>query len=332
MAAVRDLYEILGVRRTADQDEIQRAYRRLARRYHPDVNQDHDAEKRFKEVSEAYQVLSDPELRRRYDEFGEVSPGDGAPGRAGRAGRAGPGGRHHRAGGPGRGGARRASGGAGGFGGLGGIDARLDAMDLEDLFGLLFRGRGGRARKERGPKPGAEPETEIELSVEEAYLGAHRTIVISGTAGRRTVEVDIPPGATDGRRIRLARHGDPGEAGGSPGDLYLTVRLRPHHRYRVEGRHVHVRVPLAPWEAALGTTVTVDTPGGAATVRVPQGSSSGRRLRLRGRGLPDPHGTPGDLFAEVRIVVPDRPTPDERRLFEELAAVSAFDARRARRS
>jgi curved DNA-binding protein len=140
--------------------------------------------------------------------------------------------------------------------------------------------------------------------------------------------VNIPAGVTDGQRIRLAGQGGRGSDGAAAGDLYLVVHLLPHPRYRVSGRDVTVDLPLAPWEAALGTSVPVDTPGGEAKVRVPPGTSSGKRLRLRGRGLPNPRGKPGDLYAEARIMVPPRLTDDERRLFEQLAAVSTFDPRR----
>ena len=139
--------------------------------------------------------------------------------------------------------------------------------------------------------------------------------------------MNVPPGVTDGQRIRLAGQGGRGSDGGASGDLYLVVRIAPHPRYRLSGRDIYVDLPLAPWEAALGTTVAVDTPGGEAKVKVPAGTSTGRRLRLRGRGLPNPRGKPGDLFAEAKIMVPPRPSKAERRLFEQLAAESSFDPR-----
>jgi curved DNA-binding protein len=325
MASNRDFYDVLGVPRNADQEEIQRAYRKIARENHPDVNKDPAAEDRFKAAAEAYSVLSDPETRKRYDAFGpdfrqvpeDVDPETWARTRAG----------------GGRGGRRARAGAGAGFGGggWGGPEGGRfgtgfgDEVDLEDLFGGIFGGRGGRGW---GPAPGADQELEIELTVEEAYRGGKRRVTFEGRGGRRSIEVTIPPGVTDGQRIRLAGQGGEGGDGAPPGDLYLIVRIAPHPRYRVEGRNIHVDLPLAPWEAALGATVPVDTPAGEAKVKVPPGTSSGRRLRLRGRGLPNPHGQPGDLLAEVRIMVPPQLTSEERRLFEELAAISDFDPRK----
>jgi curved DNA-binding protein len=183
-------------------------------------------------------------------------------------------------------------------------------------------------RRGWGPIPGADQEAELELSLEEAYSGGKRWVTLSGPDGPRSYEVTIPPGVIDGQRIRLTGQGGRGTDGAPAGNLYLVVRLRPHPRYRVEGRDISAELPLAPWEAALGTTVAVDTPGGEAKLKVPQGTSCGRRLRLRGRGMPNPKGKPGDFYAEARIVVPSRPTKEERRLFEELAAVSHFDPRK----
>ena len=320
--AGRDFYEILGVGRNAGQDEIQRAYRKLAREYHPDVNADPAAEEKFKDVSEAYSVLSDPATRRRYDAFGpdfrqvpeDVDPDTWRRSRA----RAGAGAGR----GAGAGGARAGAGAGGGFGyGPGAGD-----VDIEDLLGGIFGGRGGRGW---GPVPGADQEAELPLTVEEAYRGGRKTVTLGG-AGQRTLEVAIPPGVTDGQRIRLAGQGGRGGDGGPRGDLYFIVRILPHPVYRVQGRDLHVELRLAPWEAALGTSVAVDTPGGEAKVKVPPGTSSGKRLRLRGRGLPHPRGKPGDLYAEARIMVPPRPSRTERQLFEQLAAASGFDPRSSR--
>jgi curved DNA-binding protein len=325
MAAGQDFYETLGVPRTASQDDIQRAYRRLARQYHPDVNHDPGAEDRFKDVSEAYDVLSDPQARRRYDAFGadfRQVPEDMDPETFRRA-------RSGAGSGAGAGGGRaRGARGSPGFGystGEPGFGYSSGDVDIEDLLGGFFGGRGGRGW---GPIPGADQEAELEITVEEAYHGTRRSITLSGDGARATLDVNVPPGVTDGQRIRLAGQGGRGSDGGANGDLYLVVRIAPHPRYRLSGRDLSVDLLLAPWEAALGTTVAVDTPGGEAKVKVPAGTSSGRRLRLRGRGLPNPRGKPGDLFAEAKIMVPPRPSRAERRLFEELAAESDFDPRR----
>ncbi|HET9254239.1 MAG TPA: DnaJ C-terminal domain-containing protein [Pseudonocardiaceae bacterium] len=309
-----DYYEVLGVSRTASAEELQRAYRKLARQHHPDVNQDPGAEERFKEISEAYSVLSDPDTRRRYDRFGpdfrQIPEGyeayaDAAPG-----------------------GERGWPGNSPFGGGRVWVDSDIGerfgagGIDFEGLFGGLFGSRGP-----AGPVPGADQLAELELSVEEAYRGGLRRITLSGAGEPTSFEVTIPPGAADGQRIRLAGRGGQGSGEAPPGDLYLVVRIAPHPRYRVSGRDISVDLLLAPWEAALGATVPVLTPGGEAKVRVPAGSSSGRRLRLRGEGMPNPRGTPGDLYAELKITVPRRLTPRERELFEALSSDSAFDPR-----
>jgi curved DNA-binding protein len=298
----RDYYEVLGVPRNADTEQIQQAFRKLARRHHPDVNSSPAAEERFKEINEAYQVLSDPGTRSRYDRFGpdfRQIPEDFDE-RVGAARSTG------------GGGARAEDFGTGGFGGTG----------FEDLFGDLFGGRGA------GRMAGADQLAELELAIEDAYRGGKRKITLGGPEGQREYEVNIPAGVVEGQRIRLAGQGGRGYGGGPPGDLFLVVRMRPDPRYRLSGRDITVDLPVAPWEASLGATVPVTTPTGAAKVVVPAGSSSGRKLRLRGEGMPNPKGRPGDLYANVRIVVPPSPTPRERELFERLASVSTFDPRR----
>jgi curved DNA-binding protein len=308
----RDFYEVLGVPRDAGSDELQQAFRRLARANHPDVNRDPAAEERFKEINEAYQVLSDPAERRKYDRFGEdfrrvpddweQTVGAGVGGRARGGPRAGP-----------------TSGfGSGGFDDLGGD------IDIDDLLGSMF----GRGRARSGPIAGADQEAELPLTVEEAFRGGPRQVTLTGTDGPRTYTVTIPQGVVDGQRIRLAGEGGRGAGGGEPGDLYLVTRLLPHPLFRVSGRDIGVDLPLAAWEAALGGSVPVPTPAGGTKVEVPPGSSTGRRLRLRGQGMPNPRGAPGDLFAEVEVMVPPRPTDAERDLFARLAEVSDFDPRR----
>jgi curved DNA-binding protein len=321
MAPARDFYEILGVPRTASQDEIQRAYRKLARKHHPDVSKHPDSEETFKQASEAYNVLSDPATRKRYDAFGpdfrRVSE-DVDPEAFSRARQAG----------------ARAGSGVRGRGGAGADQGFVSDIDLESLLGSMFGASAtgqGRGYASRGPIPGADQESELVVSVDEAYRGGRRSITLQGSPdGTRTLRVTIPAGVTDGQRIRLAGQGGRGIDGAPPGDLYLIARIAPDPRYRVQGRDVYVELPLAPWEAALGTTVAVETPDGEAKVKVPAGTSSGRQLRLRGRGLPNPRGSPGHLFASARVMVPSKLSDQEQRLFSELADISNFDPRTSR--
>ncbi|TQS45947.1 DnaJ C-terminal domain-containing protein [Cryptosporangium phraense] len=292
-----DYYDVLGVERTASQEDIQRAYRKLARKYHPDVNSDPDAEDTFKRVNEANEVLSDPEARERYDKFSpqfgddwRKVPSDYDPSAGARA---------H------------------GFSG--------DGASFEDLLGGLFG--GGSGFFSRGPMPGSDIEAEIELPIEDAYSGGRRSLTMQSAEGLRTIDVNIPAGVLDGQRIRLAGQGGEGYGEGAPrGDLYLRVRLAPHRRYRVDGRDLTVELPVTPWDATLGAKATVETLAGNVDVKVPAGSSSGRRLRLRGRGLPNSRGAAGDLYAEVKIVVPQRLTGRQRALWEELAGLESADA------
>ena len=297
----RDYYEILGVSRGASDEEIRSAYRKLAREYHPDVNNDPGAEDRFKEVSEAYEVLRDPEKREKYERLGENwKAGEDVSG---------------------------ASGFGGGFGGGDG-QGFGDGAGFSDFFESFFGGRGGASRGFEGfSMRGGDQEATIEVTLEEAARGGKQKISL---ADGRDFEVRIPPGVRDGQKIRLAGQGGGGASGGPAGDLYLRVRIKRHPRFRREDDDLVVEVPVAPWEAALGATVPVPTLDGSARVKVPAGSSSGRRLRLRGEGMPGPGGRKGDLYASVRIVVPKALGKRERELFEELAAVSRFDPRRGR--
>jgi curved DNA-binding protein len=257
-------------------------------------------------------VLSDPDTRRRYDAFGpdfRQVPADVDPETWARATRA-----------------RRA-------GRAPTQDERVwvssgfsdEDIDFEDLLSGLF---GERGRRGWGPITGADQEAELVLSVEDAYRGARRSITLPRSDGSRTLEVTIPAGVVDGQRIRLAGQGGQGTLTAQPGDLYLIVRLAPHPRYRVAGRDIFVDLPLTPWEAALGAAVAVETPGGEVKVRVRPGTSTGKRLRLKGRGMPNPRGAAADLFAEVRIMVPTSLSEKERELFKELATISTFDPRR----
>jgi curved DNA-binding protein len=297
----RDYYEVLGVPRGASDEEIRSAYRKLAREYHPDVNGDPGAEDRFKEVSEAYEVLRDPEKREKYERLGaKWKAGEDVSG---------------------------ASGFGGGFGGGDG-QGFGDGAGFSDFFESFFGGRRGGSRGFEGfSMRGGDQEATIEVTLEEAARGGKQKISL---ADGRDFEVQIPPGVRDGQKIRLAGQGGEGASGGPAGDLYLRVRIKRHPRFRRKDDDLVVEVPVAPWEAALGATVPVPTFDGSARVKVPAGSSSGRRLRLRGEGMPGPGGRKGDLYASVRIVVPKVLAKRERELFEELAAVSQFDPRRGR--
>lgn len=305
----KDPYSILGVSRTADADEIQRAYRKLARQHHPDVNRDPDSADRFKEIGEAYSTLSDADTKARYDRFG-------ADFRQHAGGGAGPAGGSPRwgSGGP-RPGPRS--------GRYGDVNVNMgDDVDWEDLLGGWFRQQGA------GPTQGADHEAELRLTLEEAIRGGRRTVRLADPGGEtRSYDVDVPAGVQDGQRIRLAGEGAEGRDGGPTGDLFLTVRLQPDPQYRLKGRDIHFNLPITPSEAALGARIKVKAPAGPVTITVPEGSSSGRRLRLRGQGLPDPKGQPGNLYAEIRVMVPPRLSSKERKLYEQLAAASDFHPR-----
>ncbi len=309
----RDYYEVLGVPRDASTDDIRSAYRKLARQYHPDVNKDPEAEDRFKEIAEAYEVLRDLEKRERYDRLGaNWKAGEDVSGTAGFGDVAQQGGFRQQ----------------GGFG-----DVRVDFGDgagFSDFFESLFGGRRGRTRTsgfDGFSARGADQEATLELSLEEAARGGQRKISLGDG---RDYEVNVPAGVRDGQRIRLAGEGGRGADGGPAGDLFLRVRLKPHPRFRVQGHDLYVDLPVAPWEAALGATVEVPTLEGRTRVKVPPGSSSGRRLRLKDEGMPGPGGVSGDLYATVKITVPKKLSKKERQLFEQLAEVSSFDPRSGR--
>jgi curved DNA-binding protein len=309
-----DYYQLLGVSRSADAKEIQRAYRKLARKYHPDVNKHADAEDKFKQISEAYHVLADPESRAQYDRFGpEFRQYAGAEREYASQARGG-------GGSSGGGGRTRARPGPSGFSwssAQGAAGPGGASVDWEDLFGDVF-----------GSMRGSDSEVELELTVEEAFRGGPRTIVLSGPDGdRQTFDIQIPAGVLDGQRIRVAGGGSAGRQDGGTGDLIITFRVRPDRRLRLDGKNIEMDLLISPWEAALGASVSTRAPGGPITVRVPPGSSSGRRLRLKGQGMPQPGGKPGDLFAKVKIMVPPHPTDRERELFEQLQRESSYNPR-----
>jgi curved DNA-binding protein len=321
----RDYYEILGVSRSASQDEIKKAYRKLARKLHPDVNKATDAEEKFKQLNEAHEVLKDPEKRKRYDTLGanwehgqDFTPPPGWEGIFGGFG----------------------GGGRGGHASGGGDPGFSDFFDI--LFGGLGGGRGGGSpfgrgfggqagRAHAGPRRGADHEATLTISVEDAIHTPTRQVTLQSHEGigphSRTYDVKIPAGVSEGTRIRLAGQGGSSASGGTTGDLFLRVHIAPHPTYRIHGHDLEMDVRLAPWEAVLGAEIEVPTPDGRVTLRVPPGSQNGQKLRLRHRGLPTSRKERGHLYAILKIVVPDHPEEKERALWEELARKSTFRPR-----
>lgn len=303
----KDYYSILGVERSADADAIKKAYRKLAHKYHPDVSKDPEGEEKFKEIAEAYETLRDTEKRAAYDQLGTQRPGqDFQP----------PPGWESQFGGPG---------------------TSFDDIDLADLFaGLAGASRGGARHRPDIPVPGQDYEVTAHITLEDAYQGAlvdlNLTVPEYDEQGRvrrvqREFKARIPKGATDRQRLRLPGQGGRGFNGGPNGDLYLNIALHPHALFRVNGHDLYLDLPLTPWEATLGATVTVPTLGGSVSLKVPPGTSAGRKLRMMKRGLPKPSGGAGDLFAIVQIAVPTVLSERERSLFKELAANSTFNPR-----
>jgi len=317
--AKRDYYEVLGVPRSAGRDDIRKAYRRLARKYHPDLNPgDAEAERRFKELGEAYEVLSDAKKRKAYDRFGREGVRMGAGAAAG----AGPfAGRYTWTGGgsPFEDVAFEA------FAGSGGSPESI----FEELFSRLGGMRGRRARPRAGRR-GADLESELAITFAQAVRGVETTLTIrrptgDGDSRRETLSVKIPPGMQDGLRLRLHGKGAPGVGGEPPGDLYLRIRIKPHPYFRRRDADIYIDVPISVAEAALGATVEVPTVHGRRTsVRIPGGTAGGTRLRLKGQGLPDARtGRPGDQYCVIRIVPPKRLDEKQKRLFEELRGLKS---------
>lgn len=304
----KDYYKILGVKRDASEADIKKAYRVLARKYHPDVSKESNAEEKFKEVAEAYEVLKDKEKREAYDQLGRYQQGQDFRPPPDWEQRFSHGGGHTD------------------FGGV----------DLGDLFAELFGGaRAGRGARGGFATHGQDFEVNVEIDLEEAYHGSERSLQLEMPEptpdGRmirtsRTIKVRIPKGAIDGQRLRVPGKGGKG-MGGPAGDLYLNIHMRPHPLFKVTGHDVYIELPLTPWEAALGTSVEVPTLDGRVRMKVPAGARAGQNLRLPGKGLPRPHGHPGDLYAVLQIVTPPSLTEQERKLFEELARVSKYQPR-----
>lgn len=298
----KDYYRIMGVERDATQDEIKRAYRQRARKYHPDVSKEADAEARFKEVGEAYEVLKDPEKRAAYDQLG-------ANWKAGQDFRPPPDWKE-------------------GFEFSGGGFTGGDTADYSDFFESLY-GRGSRAgqgSRAAFHAQGEDRHARVLIDLEDAYTGTTRSITLrvpevdaQGRVSTRehTLNVTIPRGIRAGQHIRLAGQGAPGIGQGKPGDLYLEVEFRPHARYRVEERDVYLNVPVAPWEAALGATVKVPSPNGIVELKIPAESGAGRVLRLKGRGIPG--NTPGDLYVVLQIALPSADSEAAKAFYRNMA-------------
>ncbi len=312
-----DYYKVLGVDRSATTDEIGKAYKKLARKYHPDLNKDAGAEDKFKEVNEANEVLKDPETRKRYDTLGanwkHGSPFEAPPGW-------------------GQGGVQFDFGGGRGFGGGGG--------NFSDFFESLFSGGGPRGQGggggggfnigdlfggggpnfgggRRGPTRGQDVESTLLIKLEDAYSGSKKSIELSGPAGNKRYDVKIPQGGRDGEKIRLSGQGMPGQ-GGQSGDLYLTLKIENHPLFAVEGKDLNTVVDVPAWDAALGCSLPVPTLDGEVKMTLPPGQSSGQKLRLKGKGMPRRGEEKGDLYAELKVVVPKDLSEEQMRLFEEL--------------
>ncbi len=310
----KDYYTIMGVERDATQDEIKRAYRKLARKYHPDVSKESDAEARFKEVGEAYEVLKDPEKRAAYDQLGAnwQAGQDFNPPPDWDAG-------------------FEFSG-----GGYTAGDASAYSDFFESLFGREFHSAhtGGGRQRHGFQARGEDHHAKILIDIEDAFRGAERRITLQApevdaqghvTTRKHTLNVKIPKGVKQGQKIRLAGQGSPGFGGGPAGDLYLEIDFNPHSIYRVEGRDLYLELPVAPWEAALGATVKAPTPGGVVDLKIPAGMSGGKKMRLKGRGIPGK--PPGDIYVTPRITVPPANTDKAREFYRRMEQELAFNPR-----
>ena len=308
----KDYYQTLGVARDATAEDIKKAFRKLARKYHPDVSKEKDAAARMKDVNEAYAVLSDPEKRAAYDQLGRGwQPGQEF---------------------------RPPPDWDAGFEFSSHDSSPRESAEFSDFFAELFGRMGGAStgRMHGGHfrTQGEDHHAKVQLDVEDAFTGATRQISLRSpkadaqgrvTLETRTLNVKIPKGVRAGQVIRLAGQGAPGMGGGTAGDLLLEVQFKPHPRFRIDGRDLYLGLPVAPWEAALGAVVPVDLPGGPVKVRIPEGTQSGRQLRVRGKGIPG--DAPGDLLLDIQVVLPPADTPSARQLYETMARELAFDPR-----
>ena len=324
----RDYYEVLGVSRTATQEDIQRAYRKLARKYHPDVNKAADAEEKFKQLNEAHEVLKNPDNRSKYDQLGEHW-------QSGQDFRPPPGWESQFGGGAGGQGAHGYSEFQWGGGGEG----------FSDFFETLFGGgrqsrqaggaagaRGARMRRQAGE----DQEASVTISLEDAYRGATKSITLTTrvmspqgmtSVQEKNYDVKIPAGILSGQKVRLSGQGGEGLGGGPRGDLYLKLEIEPHSRYILDGRDISMVLPVSPWEAVLGAEVRVESIAGTVTLKIPPGTQGGKKLRMRGKGMPNLKGVAGDFYVVVQIATPSNPSPREVELFEELKKVSTFNPR-----
>ena len=324
----KDYYEILGVARDASADEIKKAYKKLAHKYHPDISKDPEGEEKFKEVNEAYKTLKDPELRKAYDQLGRHNPGEQfrpPPGWEQYAQGAGFSGAH--------------GGGGGGFGGAG-----FEDIDLSELFAQMGRQRGAYAGRAQGAHtggqafkaPGQDFEVTAHISLDEAAKGTTLELNLEmpeyDAQGRlhrvpQVFKARIPKGATDGQKMRLPGKGGKGFNGGANGDLYLNIALHPHPLFRPDGHDLFLDLPVTAWEAALGAEIDVPTLDGAVRMKIPAGTPAGRKLRLGGRGLPKPKEGAGDLYVIVQIATPTELSDAEKALYQQLSEASTFNPR-----
>ena len=304
----KDYYKILGVERGASETDIKKAFRKLAHKYHPDVSKEKDAEAKFKDVNEAYQTLSDPEKRAAYDQLGQRRDGSNfepPPGWGGFGGA--------------------------GASGFGGFDFGDSGFDFSDLFSHMGASRA------RQPEAGEDLNAEVQITPEQAFNGTTVSLSLrepeAGADGRvrhvtKTLEVKVPAGTISGQRMRLAGKGGPGYNGGPNGNLYITINISEGGRFRVDGRDVYLTVPLAPYEAVLGSEAVIPTlSGGKISVKVPAGAKAGQKIRIAGKGFPNKKGAAGDMYLVISIVVPPAPTEEEKELYKRLSEVSTFNPR-----